>query len=50
MHKNRHLIPYDPFAARCLGCNNQGNPDLKHPVCGNVYVGGHVDSVFLFSY
>ncbi|KAG2539660.1 uncharacterized protein LOC120692136 [Panicum virgatum] len=33
---------------RCLGCKNQGDPDLRHPASDNVYAGGHEDSAFPF--
>ncbi|TVU31855.1 hypothetical protein EJB05_23557, partial [Eragrostis curvula] len=33
---------------RCLGCMNQGDPELRHPASDNVYVGGHEDCMWPF--
>lgn len=45
-----NYLEYDSFfnAGRCLGCKNQGDPELRHPASGNVYAGGHEDCAFPF--
>lgn len=32
----------------CYGCKNAHVDDMRHPACGNVYVGGHIDQTFPF--
>ncbi|CAL4940388.1 unnamed protein product [Urochloa decumbens] len=41
-------ILYDNDNGRCLGCKNQGDPDLRHPASNNAYDGGHEDCSFPF--
>uniref|UniRef100_A0ACD5U5I3 Uncharacterized protein n=1 Tax=Avena sativa TaxID=4498 RepID=A0ACD5U5I3_AVESA len=38
----------DDDSGHCYGCKNRHVDDLRHPACGNVYVGGHEDQKFPF--
>lgn len=39
---------HDDENGKCFGCKNQGDPDLRHPSCEGVYVGGHEDCICPF--